>query len=153
MTLPIVYHPDHVVALPESHRFPMAKFGKVYEWLVRDGVASLDQFHLSQPATPEQATLCHDPRYVAAYLDGTLDNQALRRIGFPWSEQLVHRTLAALGSTVNGYVFHIGLALVFLGYAPHIEFIRRVIGIGWPAELPRWVRVMSSRRAALRASS
>ena len=30
------------------------------------------------------------------------------------------------GSTVNGYVFHIGLALVFFGYAPHIAFIRRV---------------------------
>ena len=100
MTLPIVYHPDHVVALPEGHRFPMAKFGKVYEWLVRDGVASLDQFHLSQPATPEHAALCHDPRYIAAYLAGTLDNQALRRIGFPWSEPLVHRTLAALGSTL-----------------------------------------------------
>ena len=27
------------------------------------------------------------------------------------------------------------------------------IGIGWPPELPRWVRVMSSSRAALRASS
>jgi hypothetical protein len=27
------------------------------------------------------------------------------------------------------------------------------IGIGCPAEAPRWVRVMSSRRAALRASS
>ena len=28
--------------------------------------------------------------------------------------------------TVNGYVFHVGLALVFLGYAPHIAFIRRL---------------------------
>jgi nitrate reductase gamma subunit len=36
-------------------------------------------------------------------------------------------------ATLNGYVFHIGLALVFLGYAPHIAFIRRVTGLGWPA--------------------
>jgi nitrate reductase gamma subunit len=35
--------------------------------------------------------------------------------------------------TINGYVFHIGLALVFFGYAPHIEFIRRLTGVSWPA--------------------
>jgi len=35
--------------------------------------------------------------------------------------------------TINGYVFHVGLALVFFGYAPHIAFIRRVTGLSWPA--------------------
>ena len=50
---------------------------------------------------------------------------------------------AALGSAVNGYVFHVGLALIFLGYAPHIEFIRRVTGIGWPA-LPDVVMYIAS---------
>ena len=35
--------------------------------------------------------------------------------------------------TINGYVFHVGLALVFFGYAPHIAFIRRIFGFGWPA--------------------
>lgn len=100
MSFPIVYSPDHVAPLPEGHRFPMAKFGKVYEWLVRDGVASLDQFHLPQPATEAQLALAHDPAYIRAYLNGTLDARAMRRIGFPWSERLVRRTLIALGSTV-----------------------------------------------------
>lgn len=35
--------------------------------------------------------------------------------------------------TINGYVFHVGLALVFFGYAPHIQFMRRYTGLGWPA--------------------
>jgi len=35
--------------------------------------------------------------------------------------------------TVNGYVFHVGLALVAFGYAPHIAFIHRVAGPSWPA--------------------
>ncbi len=39
---------------------------------------------------------------------------------------------AALGSTINGYVFHLGLALVFLGYAPHIAFVQRLSGLSWP---------------------
>ncbi|MDE2417494.1 MAG: hypothetical protein KGN32_06780 [Burkholderiales bacterium] len=39
----------------------------------------------------------------------------------------------AMVTTFNGYVFHIGLALVFFGYAPHIAFIHRIIGLSWPA--------------------
>ncbi len=100
MALPIVYSPDHVAALPPGHRFPMGKFGKVYDWLVRDGVATLDQFHCAPPAPTDLVALAHDPAYVAAYTTGTLDARAMRRIGFPWSEQLVHRTYAALGSTL-----------------------------------------------------
>jgi nitrate reductase gamma subunit len=39
----------------------------------------------------------------------------------------------AVVSTINGYAFHLGLAVVFLGYAPHIAFIHRIAGLSWPA--------------------
>lgn len=45
--------------------------------------------------------------------------------------------------TFNPYVFHVGLALVFFGYAPHIAFIRRLTGLGWPA-LPDAVMYVSA---------
>lgn len=35
--------------------------------------------------------------------------------------------------TFNGYAFHIGLAVVFFGYAPHIAFVRRHTALSWPA--------------------
>lgn len=35
--------------------------------------------------------------------------------------------------TFNPYVFHVGLALVVFGYAPHIAFIHRLTGLWWPA--------------------
>lgn len=35
--------------------------------------------------------------------------------------------------TVNPYVFHIGLAVIAFGYAPHIAFIGRLTGLTWPA--------------------
>ncbi|MGB8856933.1 MAG: hypothetical protein WCC58_09725 [Burkholderiales bacterium] len=35
--------------------------------------------------------------------------------------------------TLNPYLFHIGLAVVFFGYAPHIAFVRRLTGLSWPA--------------------
>ena len=50
---------------------------------------------------------------------------------------------AALITSSNGYVFHIGLALVFLGYAPHVAFIRRVTGLSWPT-LPDMVMYLAA---------
>lgn len=40
---------------------------------------------------------------------------------------------AAWLTSINSYVFHIGLALVAFGYAPHIAFIRRHTGLHWLA--------------------
>ncbi|MCB0113745.1 MAG: histone deacetylase, partial [Caldilineaceae bacterium] len=98
--LPLVYHADYVTPLPPGHRFPMPKFGKVYETLVRNGVAGVDQFHVPEIATREMLTLVHTPDFVDAYLTGAIDPRAMRRIGFPWSPQLVQRTCTAVGGTV-----------------------------------------------------
>jgi nitrate reductase gamma subunit len=49
----------------------------------------------------------------------------------------------AMVTTFNGYVLHIGLALTFLAYAPHIDFVRRLVGVGWPA-LPDPVMYLSA---------
>jgi nitrate reductase gamma subunit len=35
--------------------------------------------------------------------------------------------------TINSYVFHLGLAVVVFGLAPHILFIRDLLGLSWPA--------------------
>ena len=46
--------------------------------------------------------------------------------------------------TTNPYIFHIGLAVVVFGYAPHIAFVRRLTGLSWPA-LPDAVDRRSQR--------
>jgi nitrate reductase gamma subunit len=48
-----------------------------------------------------------------------------------WPREAFSRT--TLYVTLNGYAFHVGWALVFLGYAPHIAFVRRHTGPSWPA--------------------
>jgi acetoin utilization deacetylase AcuC-like enzyme len=100
MPLPLVYNPDYVTPLPAGHRFPMPKFGKVYETIIRDGIATVAQFHYPDIADRSLLTLVHEPAYVDAYLTGTIDPKAMRRIGFPWSPQLVRRTCTAVGGTV-----------------------------------------------------
>jgi acetoin utilization deacetylase AcuC-like enzyme len=100
MNLPIVYHPNYVTPLPEGHRFPMPKFGKLYELLLKDQVATPQQFHTPKPPPKEWIELVHTSEYVQAYLQGTLDSKAQRRIGLPWSPALVNRTCTAVGGTI-----------------------------------------------------
>lgn len=100
MSVPIVYHPDYVSPLPPEHRFPMGKFGLLYDLLLADGVVTPDRvFAPSLPPT-EWLELVHDPAYIQAYYTGTLDPKIQRRIGLPWSSQLVNRTCIALGGSI-----------------------------------------------------
>ncbi|WP_066425623.1 histone deacetylase [Anabaena sp. 4-3] len=100
MDLPIIYHPDYVAPLPEGHRFPMAKFRKLYELLLADGVAHPEQFYTPMRPDSELIELIHTPDYVKAYCEGTLDFKAQRRIGLPWSQALANRTCVAVGGTI-----------------------------------------------------
>lgn len=100
MDLPIVYHPDYVSPLPPGHRFPMAKFGQLYETLIATGVAHPSQFHTPTLPPREWIQFVHTPDYVEAYCNGTLDAKAQRRIGLPWSPALVNRTCIAVGGTI-----------------------------------------------------
>ncbi|MBD2502047.1 histone deacetylase family protein [Anabaena azotica] len=100
MELPIIYHPDYVAPLPQGHRFPMAKFKQLYELLLADGVAQTEQIHTPTSPPQELIALVHTPDYVQAYCEGTLNPQAQRRIGLPWSPALANRTCVAVGGTI-----------------------------------------------------
>jgi nitrate reductase gamma subunit len=51
-----------------------------------------------------------------------------------FGKMIPHRTFLKAGmfTTVNGYVFHIGLALCVFAFAPHILFLKSVFGVSWP---------------------
>ncbi|MFN6569965.1 histone deacetylase [Dendronalium sp. ChiSLP03b] len=100
MELPIIYHPDYVAPLPEGHRFPMSKFRKLYELLLADGVAQIEQIHIPERPPQDLIESVHTPDYVQAYCEGTLDPKVQRRIGLPSSPALVNRTCVAVGGTI-----------------------------------------------------
>jgi acetoin utilization deacetylase AcuC-like enzyme len=100
MDLPLIYHPNYVAPLPLGHRFPMEKFKKLYELLLNDRVADLDQFHVPNRPAQDWIELVHTADYVNTYCSGTLDAKAQRRIGLPWSPELVNRTCTAVGGTI-----------------------------------------------------
>src|SRR5215471_4059535 len=93
-----VYYCDHYpIPLPPGHKFPTRKYS-----LVRDLVTAQSKFDLRPAplATVEELDTAHDSKYVRAVLDGSVDPSVMRRIGFPWSEQLVRRSLASVGGTL-----------------------------------------------------
>ena len=94
----VVYYCDHIdMGLPPEHRFPARKYKLLREFLQRDSRFS---FRPAPLATRDQLALAHSPDYVDKFLNGALDPAAVRRIGFPWSPQLVQRTLASAGGTL-----------------------------------------------------
>lgn len=92
------YCDHHQIPLPPGHKFPMRKYRLLRGLLAADGVYTLERSQFADRAAIE---LVHDPDYVRAFLEGTLDARVMRRIGFPWSEALVRRTLASVGGTLS----------------------------------------------------
>ena len=52
-------------------------------------------------ATDDEILRVHDRAYVGRVLSGTLSADEVRRIGFPWSEGLVRRSLVSTGAAVD----------------------------------------------------
>lgn len=93
----LFYTDQHVIALPEGHKFPMGKYRMVREMLKREGIFRFEAARLAETETIERV---HDPEYVGQFMRGELPAAAMRKIGFPWSEALVKRTLASVGGTL-----------------------------------------------------
>jgi acetoin utilization deacetylase AcuC-like enzyme len=75
----------------------MLKYGMVRSRLeVIRGIALCP----APPALREQIELAHDSKYTASVLEGSVEAHIMRRIGFPWSEMLVARSLASVGGTL-----------------------------------------------------
>jgi acetoin utilization deacetylase AcuC-like enzyme len=98
MSRRLFYTDQYTIDLPAGHRFPMPKYRIVRDLLTADGRF---EFAAAPMAGPEMVELAHDPEYVHRFLAGSLSAQEIRRIGFPWSEQLVRRTMASVGGTLS----------------------------------------------------
>ncbi len=79
----------------------MHKYALLRERLVADGIVSTADLVPARAAPLEEIHAVHDAAYVESFLDGTLDRRVVQRIGFPWSEAMVLRSLGSVGSTLG----------------------------------------------------
>lgn len=95
------FYPDvEAMPVPSGHRFPARKYQMLRALINREAILPAESLHPSPPARHDDLLLAHDPAYVDAVIAGTLDSDALRRIGLPWSETLVRRSLATVGGAM-----------------------------------------------------
>ncbi len=102
------YADNFVLALPEGHRFPMAKYR-----LLRDRVvAGFPRVCMAQaPAASDgELALVHTPAYIDAIAGGTLPAAAQREIGFPWSPGMAERARRSAGATIAAARAALGLS-------------------------------------------
>lgn len=100
LSIPFVYHASYSqLALPSTHRFPTTKYLNLYQHALKQQLLLEQYRHTPTPITKDTLYTVHCPQYVEQFINGALDHQAQRRIGFPWSQELVTRTLHAVNGT------------------------------------------------------
>jgi acetoin utilization deacetylase AcuC-like enzyme len=100
--LPIVYHPNYSCDFPEDHRFVMSKFVRLYDHVLAQELIHPKRKNLYQPepAFLTDLSIAHDVSYLEQLCGNHVDKRAWRRIGLPWSQGLVDRTLTAPNGTL-----------------------------------------------------
>ena len=101
MTLHAWSSARYAIPLPDGHRFPIEKYQRLRDCVLAEELVRPEHLHEPARVRADDLTLVHDPAYVRAIEDGTLDPAALRRIGFPWSPELAERSFRAVGGTVE----------------------------------------------------
>jgi acetoin utilization deacetylase AcuC-like enzyme len=88
--------------LPAGHRFPVEKYRELRLRLDAEAAAGAAlEFIEPHAATDEELLRVHEQGYVGRVMAGTLTPAEVRRIGFPWSESLVARSLRSTGAAVD----------------------------------------------------
>ncbi len=96
----LFYTDTFELPLPAEHRFPMAKYRLLRERLLADGTVSPESLNIPEAATDQELLRVHSSVYLKRVVTGKLDRAAVRRMGFPWSVQLVERSRRSAGATL-----------------------------------------------------
>ena len=124
MSVPLVYHPSYSFPFPGRHRFPMEKFRLLHERLRDGGVAGAANLHRPGRARPALLSLAHCPEYLDRFLGNRLGEREAKRMGLPWSEDLVRRTcIAPMGTLLTAQLaLKHGIACHLAGGTHHAHY-------------------------------
>ncbi len=96
-----LFYADHFhLPLPDGHRFPITKYRLLRARLAAEPRLRDCRFVVPRAAPDDWLLLAHDAGYLRRVCQGTLSPLEIRRIGFPWSPQLVERSRRSVGGTV-----------------------------------------------------
>ena len=98
MDLPVVNHEDYFAKIGDDHKFPINKFGELANYLIKNKIVK--KFHKPYPCSDETLKRAHSEKYIKNIKNKTLDENGVKKIGFPLVDSVVQRSLVATGGTV-----------------------------------------------------
>ena len=87
--------------LPEGHRFPQRKYSLLRQRVEESGIISPENLRIPEPASDEELLRVHTHEYLHRVKQGQLSEKEIRRIGLPWSQELVQRSYRSVGGTIS----------------------------------------------------
>lgn len=95
------FYCDHFnFVLPPDHRFPLQKYRLLREKIQKGGFVSPDDLVESFAASDEQILRVHLAEYLNKLKTNTLTEKEVRRLGLPWSPELLERSRRSVGGTI-----------------------------------------------------
>ncbi len=142
-----------MIALPEGHRFPIAKYALLRDAVLADGVVPAAAMHDPARAPVEDVRRVHDADYIERLVRGTMPAAEQRALGFPWSEGLVERSFRATGGTLEAaaHALDAGLAMNLAG-GTHHAFATHGEGFCVLNDVAVALRALRARRRIRRAA-
>ena len=111
----------YVFPLPDGHRFPVAKYALLRQAVLAQGLVTPDRVLDPPRATRGDLLRVHTGSYIDRFTAGLLTDAEVRRLGFPWSPELVERSLRAVGGTIEACTLALtdGVAMNLAGGTHH----------------------------------
>ncbi|NVD07124.1 histone deacetylase [Vibrio sp. JPW-9-11-11] len=128
--IPLIYDSIYSqLPLPDGHRYPINKYRLLYQAIEQRRAQDADWQALFSIISPqsvsvEEVAQTHCRQYVEALICGQLAAAKMRRVGFPWSERLIERTLKSAGGTCRtvAEAWQHGLAIHLSGGYHHAHY-------------------------------
>ncbi len=96
----IFYHDTFPIPLPEKHSFPKEKYLYLRQRISERLDDQLVDLRIPEPVSEEAILRAHDAEYIRRFIEGRLTDKEIRRVGLPWSPQIVTRTRYSAGATI-----------------------------------------------------
>jgi acetoin utilization deacetylase AcuC-like enzyme len=122
MNLSVVNHKDYFAKIGDDHKFPINKFGELANYLLAKKI--VNKFYEPTACSEETLKRAHSEEYIKNVKNKTLDENTIKKIGFPLVDSVVQRSLVATGGTVLASKLAIknGIACNTAGGSHHANF-------------------------------
>lgn len=101
MSYRVFYSPYYYADIGEGHVFPIRKFEIAKDILLTEGTLSVENIVEPQPVAIDDLLLVHTEDYITRLVEGRLTGREVRKLGLPWSKDLVRRSFHAISGTIR----------------------------------------------------